>query len=83
MDFSEFCVCVCAHVRSCSCFVSADLHGVGVLLHLVVDLGQQDERLRLLEAVTDSNQTHTHTHSSDAVSLCTPAVLRLCTNTQH
>lgn len=35
----------------------ADLHGVGVLLQLVVDLRRQDERLRLLKAVTDSNKT--------------------------
>ena len=41
------------------------------MLHLVVDLGQQDERLRLLEAVTVSNKMQTvrfrfqrHQHSS-------------------
>lgn len=36
--------------------VCADLHSVGVLLQLVVDLGCQEERLRLLEAVTESHK---------------------------
>lgn len=35
----------------------SDLHSVGVLLQLVVDLRCQEERLRLLKAVTDSNRT--------------------------
>jgi len=40
---------VAPHILS----VSANLHGVGILLHLVINLGQKNKRLCLLEAVTN------------------------------
>lgn len=49
LQLCGYIVCVCVSLW-------ADLHSVSVLLQLVVNLGQQDERLSLLEAVTVHTQ---------------------------